>query len=230
MATGIDISKQIAILDEGTQITPNVNQINFTGTGVTATASGNNVTVNVSGGGGGGLQGIQNIYNNFPAASSGIDAAVNASATTNLGFTSANQVVAYPFTPNKTITSSQLRINVTVSGVGLSRILIYSDLNGFPDQKLFESTDINVATSGSKNVITTFTFNAGTTYWLAYHSNISHSITGLSPASVIPLLLTNTGSNATISYFSPATFGSAPNTYVYGSASSTAVPRIMIMP
>jgi hypothetical protein len=49
MATGIDISKQIAILDEGTQITPNVNQINFTGTGITATASGNDVTVNVVG-------------------------------------------------------------------------------------------------------------------------------------------------------------------------------------
>ena len=49
MATGIDISKQIAILDEGTQITPNVNKINFTGTGITATASGNDVTVNVVG-------------------------------------------------------------------------------------------------------------------------------------------------------------------------------------
>ena len=49
MATGIDISKQIAILDEGTQITPSVNQINFTGTGITATASGNDVTVNVVG-------------------------------------------------------------------------------------------------------------------------------------------------------------------------------------
>jgi hypothetical protein len=49
MATGIDISKQIAILDEGIQITPNVNQINFTGTGITATASGNDVTVNVVG-------------------------------------------------------------------------------------------------------------------------------------------------------------------------------------
>ncbi len=49
MATGIDISKQIAILDEGTQITPNVDKINFTGTGITATASGNDVTVNVVG-------------------------------------------------------------------------------------------------------------------------------------------------------------------------------------
>ena len=49
MSTGIDISKQIAILDEGIQITPNVNKIDFTGTGITATASGNDVTVNVVG-------------------------------------------------------------------------------------------------------------------------------------------------------------------------------------
>lgn len=49
MSTGINVSKPIKVLDEGAQITPDVNQINFTGTGVTATASGNNVTVNISG-------------------------------------------------------------------------------------------------------------------------------------------------------------------------------------
>jgi hypothetical protein len=49
MATGINVSKPIKVLDEGTQIAPDINQIDFTGTGVTATASGNNVTVNISG-------------------------------------------------------------------------------------------------------------------------------------------------------------------------------------
>ena len=49
MSTGIDISKRIAILDEGVEITPNVNKIDFTGTGITATAIGENVTVNVTG-------------------------------------------------------------------------------------------------------------------------------------------------------------------------------------
>jgi hypothetical protein len=217
-------------VDTGLNTKQNALTLTTTGTSGAATLVGDTLNIPQYSGGGSGLRGVNNIYNNFPAASSGIDAAVNASTTTNLNFTSANQVVAYPFTPNKTITSSQLRVNITVGGAGLSRILIYSDLNGFPNTKLFESADINIATSGSKNVITTFTFNAGTTYWLAYHSNISHSITGLSPASVIPLLLTNTGSNATISYFSAATFGSAPNTFVFSSTSSTAVPRIMIVP
>jgi hypothetical protein len=49
MSTGINLRKRIAILDEGSSITSDANQINFTGTGITATASGNNVTVNVTG-------------------------------------------------------------------------------------------------------------------------------------------------------------------------------------
>lgn len=51
MSTGINIGKKIAILEEGSSITPDVNQINFTGASVTATATGNNVTVNVTGAG-----------------------------------------------------------------------------------------------------------------------------------------------------------------------------------
>jgi hypothetical protein len=49
MSTGINLRKRIAILDEGSSITSDADQINFTGTGITATASGNNVTVNVTG-------------------------------------------------------------------------------------------------------------------------------------------------------------------------------------
>lgn len=58
MSTGINIGKSIKILDEGSQITPDVSQINFTGTGVTASASGNNVTVNIAGASG--VWGISN--------------------------------------------------------------------------------------------------------------------------------------------------------------------------
>jgi hypothetical protein len=51
MSTDINIGKKIAILDEGSSITTDVSQINFTGSGVAATAVGNNVTVNVTGSG-----------------------------------------------------------------------------------------------------------------------------------------------------------------------------------
>jgi len=67
MSTDINIGKKIAILDEGSSITTDVSQINFTGSGVTATTSGNNVTVNVTG-----LPSVQNItsaFNVTPTAS-----------------------------------------------------------------------------------------------------------------------------------------------------------------
>jgi hypothetical protein len=51
MSTGINIGKAIKILDEGSTLTSDVAQIDFTGTGVTATTSGNNVTVNIPPGG-----------------------------------------------------------------------------------------------------------------------------------------------------------------------------------
>ena len=51
MSTLININKKIAVLDEGVQLTPDVNQIDFVGGGVTATAVGNNVTVSVVAGG-----------------------------------------------------------------------------------------------------------------------------------------------------------------------------------
>lgn len=202
-----------------------------TGTSGAATLVGSTLNIpQYSGGGGSGLVGIHNIFNNFTATGSGVDAAITSTASTNLSLTSVNQVIAYPFIPNKTITSSQLRINISTGVAGLSRILIYSDNNGFPNTKLFESADINIASPGIKSVTTTFTFNAGTTYWLAYHTNLAHSITAIATGALIPLIVTNAGATTSVAYFSAATFGSAPNTYVYSSASATAVPRIMIVP
>ena len=51
MSTGINIGKSIKVLDEGSTLTSDVAQINFTGSGVAATAVGNSVTVNVTGSG-----------------------------------------------------------------------------------------------------------------------------------------------------------------------------------
>ena len=51
MGTDINIKKRIAVQDESVTLTPDVNQIDFVGGGVTATAVGNNVTVSVVAGG-----------------------------------------------------------------------------------------------------------------------------------------------------------------------------------
>ena len=49
MSTEINISKSVAIADEGTQVTASASQIDFVGDGVTASAVGGNVTVSIAG-------------------------------------------------------------------------------------------------------------------------------------------------------------------------------------
>ena len=49
MSTQINLSKRIAIKNECVTLTPNVNSINFEGSGINATTSGDNVTVTVPG-------------------------------------------------------------------------------------------------------------------------------------------------------------------------------------
>ena len=48
MSTEINIKKSIAVNEEGIQITPNANSLNFTGAGVTASTVGNDVTVDIT--------------------------------------------------------------------------------------------------------------------------------------------------------------------------------------
>ena len=68
--------------------------------------------------------------------------------------------------------SSALTTQWTLDGATF-RALIYSDLDGLPDTKLFESTTIDGSRSGLKTITNTFNFVAGTTYWLCYHSGVS---------------------------------------------------------
>jgi hypothetical protein len=84
MSTGINIGKAIKILDEGSTLTSDVAQINFTGTGVTATTSGNNVTVNVPTGGLVYFTEAQNT--SAPNATTPVDSLTAVSAATNADF------------------------------------------------------------------------------------------------------------------------------------------------
>lgn len=84
MSTGINIGKSIKILDEGSSITSDVSQIDFTGTGVTASASGNNVTVNIPPGGLTFFTEAQNTA--APNATTPVDSLTAVSAATNADF------------------------------------------------------------------------------------------------------------------------------------------------
>jgi hypothetical protein len=216
MATGINVSKPIKVLDEGTQIAPDINQINFTGTGVTATASGNDVTVNVSGGGGGGLQGIHTFLP-FPSGNttSAVTISVNPLSSTN--FTT-NRLVAYPYIPAQSFTASNLFVNVNANAAGsLCRIAIYSDLNGYPDSRLFVSSDLDCSTNGQKTALTTFNFVAGTTYWLAFHGGaVASNLICILPAQSIPLRMNSLASAANSVFYSLNFSTPTPSTFLAG--------------
>ena len=118
-------------------------------------------------------------------------------------------------------------INVTTSvGGGLARILIYSNLNGIPDQKLYESTDLNCATTGIKTATTTFNFVAGTTYWIAFQSNSVFAVSHLQPSALIPLNISGTSLRNHV--FAAPTFGFAPTTFSITGYSTTSPPFVGI--
>lgn len=180
------------------------------------------------GGGGGGLQGVHNVNGYFPSTAFGIDASITAGIVSNQA-TIANTLYLYPFIPNKTITSVSLKIQVTTLGAGVNcRILIYSDLNGFPNTKLYESANLDCSSTGIKTAVTSFTFNQGTTYWLALHSSGVTTLSHINTSSATPLFITNVGSQSVTQYSSTITFGSAPTTYTYSSQFTGALPRIVI--
>lgn len=139
----------------------------------------------------------------------------------------ANRLFSLPFIPANTFTCSNLYINAGTSVVGgLGRILIYSDLNGKPDQKIYESADLDLSTSGIKTATTSFTFNAGTTYWLTIHANSANNVSALGVGSLI-LIRTN-GVSQVSGYSGNATFGSAPTTYPSVIFLTSTVPCVFI--
>jgi hypothetical protein len=161
---------------------------------------------------GGGASGLQGVHALLPLAS-GQSTFAGISTPGLAGTTpAANRIYAVPFIPNQNITTSALYINVTSTTGGNARILIYSNLNGLPDQKLYESTDLNCSTTGLKTASTTFNFVAGTIYWLCIYTNASFTLSYISTSALFPLSITGSA-NPNTHVFINATYGSAPTTF-----------------
>ena len=213
MATSITISKQIAIKDEGVVKTSDVNSIDFTGTGVTATNVGNDITVNIPGAAGGGGGGVHVLTK--PVSGRSYNARTTGTNGSGNFNPSANTISLYPFMPANTLTVSNLQVNVTTpTASGLIRILVYSDLNGVPSSKLIESTSLDVSIGGIKTFTTSFTFTAGTTYWLGYYSNGALNSMSSVPGVELKPLSANAGgfTSASLTVTAAATFPTAPST------------------
>lgn len=132
--------------------------------------------------------------------------------STSSTFTLVNTIYLSPFVPANSLTVSALTINVTTLTVGgNARILVYSDLNGVPSSKLLESTSLDCSTTGVKTYTASFTFTAGTTYWLGVYSNLSVALSSVIPAQLIPISTSLFTSGFGI-VTAAATFPTAPST------------------
>ena len=227
-----DLNKPIST---ATQTALNAKQdsliLTTTGTSGAATLVGSTLNIpqySGGGGGGGGLQGINNLFGYFPSGF-GINVAINGSNNSTY-VTQTNRIDISPFIPNKTITSVSLNINVTTLGAGvLTRILIYSDLNGQPDQKIYESTDIDCSTTGQKTITTTFTFNAGTTYWIGSYSNGAATLTGINQVALYTIgSVFASGQSITAWSRINVPLGSAPTTFNWNTYRNGTMPNIWI--
>ena len=209
MSTNITISKRIAIKDEGVLKTSDVNSIDFTGTGITATNVGNAVTVNVPGSAGGG--GIHILTK--PISGRTYSARTSGTFGSSGGSLPANSIQLYPFIPANSLTISNLQINVNTAIVGgLARILVYSNLDGVPSSKLIESTSLDCSTTGIKTFTTSFTFTAGTVYWIGCYSNlILTNVDKFLSEQALPISTSNFTTPFTL-LTAAATFPTAPST------------------
>ena len=163
----------------------------------------------VSGGGGGGFNtpvpfGSGLIYANIPFGSSNVTLTAVA-----------NTIYLMPFIPAQTFTTSNMRLSVASAVSSTSaRFLIYSNsvVNGLPDTLLYESIDMNTATTGVKTVTTSQTFTAGVVYWLGFYTNGASLFNACSASTQLII-----GADTSLNFFNSiqrvVTYGSAPTTW-----------------
>jgi hypothetical protein len=128
-----------------------------------------------------------------------------------------NVLLLSAFTPAYNLTIDTFIIQVTTLAVGgLAKVAIYSDLNGVPHTKLLESVDVSTDTTGSKTITGfSFTFTAGTTYWIAVTTNsgvAQFRVLNFNVLMMAPVVASSASVQVYTSWFINATYASLPTT------------------
>jgi hypothetical protein len=216
--------------DLNTALSAKQDTLTLTTTGTSGAATLVDSTLNIPQySGGGGLQGAQIQFGNTQGQSQfGFNASIVA-GNSSTGIPTANRLDVYPITPNKTLTNVSLTINVATLGVGaLARLVVYSNSNGFPTTKLFESADINCSTTGDKTALTGLTFTAGTTYWLGFYSNGIATFRTMVIQSLPVIFLPSATTPAVAWSRINTALGTAPSTFNYNTYSSANQINIIV--
>jgi hypothetical protein len=175
------------------------------------------------GGGGGGIHALLGPKTGFVVS--------NNLTSTGMGSTIqvTNRLMSSPFIPAKTFTSSSLTFRVFQAvASALSKIMIYSDLNGYPNTLLFESANIDCSTTGTKTISTSFTFTAGTIYWLTFWTNSTPTVFTIASTNMYAIRTQGAVPSPANLVSVTLTYGSAPTTLTGTAESSQAMPFIGI--
>jgi hypothetical protein len=179
--------------------------------------------VPVGGGGASGIHALLKPKAGFIVSNQLTQTGLSSSAQT------ANRMMLAPFIPGNTFTSTNFIMRV-FSGVAgsLAKVIIYSDLDGEPNQKLYESTDLDCSTSGTKTIIDSFNFVAGTTYWIAYWGNSNPTVFTISPSNMLNIRNQNVIPTPTNAVLVTIPYGTAPSIITGFNNTANSVPFIGI--
>ena len=124
-----------------------------------------------------------------------------------------NNMMMTLFAPATTFTITELSVNVITAASSASnvKILVYSDDGfGYPRAKLIESSALSMTTTGAKTFLTSYTFTAGTRYWMGVITDASAGAVITALGNNVPYLR-NFNYNIILSgYYIAATFASPP--------------------
>ena len=169
--TADNVTGIVAVANGGTgTATPSL----VAGTNVTITGTFPNQTIAASGGGGagGGFHMLTQPISTWLYAAQAYNTSFGTTSLNN----GVNTMMLSLFYPATTFTISELSINVTTAASSASnvKILVYSDDGfGYPRAKLIESSSLSMTTTGAKVFLTSYTFTAGTKYWMGVITDVS---------------------------------------------------------
>jgi hypothetical protein len=146
----------------------------------------------------------------------------------------ANSIWAFPFTPGRNITISALTFDAFTSNAdGEIKLLAYTnnDVTGVPGSLVIESSVISVASSGMKQYNVSYTFSAGTTYWLAIAVNATGNVQGrgISQYSAFPFGVPNSGGSSTIYTLARSytlSWPTIPSTFTLNDLQGARIPEV----
>jgi len=186
------------------------NAITLTTTGSSGPATLVGSTLNIpqySGGGGGSTFGTHIVVKPKSSVYYSTNPLTGSGGTTT---TTANNIYLAPFIPQNSISVNEFRVEVnTVAVGGLATILIFDDLNGLPKNKIMESTNLDCSTSGMKTYTASYSFVAGTVYWLGVSVNANIGFRSNNTSFALQHHASSSAVNP--QYFKAFTFGSVPS-------------------